>query len=110
MAIADSDNDTVFDCLAANRTGIDYEKQVSTYVWTFQGADGSSKREVWFTVMPGPTPGTLNFFMENECLLWVRRRLKDTVPQVCIDNFVDTCGVVIKPGRRDLCDDGEGDY
>ncbi|KAL1479924.1 hypothetical protein MTO96_051472 [Rhipicephalus appendiculatus] len=46
----------------------------------------------------------------HQCILWVKRYLKDTVPQLCIDNFIDICGVVIKPGRRDLCDDGEGDY
>ncbi|KAH8037987.1 hypothetical protein HPB51_020268 [Rhipicephalus microplus] len=46
----------------------------------------------------------------HQCILWIRRRLKDTVPQVCKDEFVDTCGVVIAPHRRDLCDDGEGDY
>ncbi|KAL1468126.1 hypothetical protein MTO96_041675 [Rhipicephalus appendiculatus] len=46
----------------------------------------------------------------HQCILWVKPYLKDTVPQVCIDSFVDTCGVVIAPQRRDLCDDGEGDY
>ncbi|KAL1471983.1 hypothetical protein MTO96_039612 [Rhipicephalus appendiculatus] len=46
----------------------------------------------------------------HRCILWLKPYLKDTVPQVCIDHFVDTCGVVIFPNRRDLCDDGEGDY
>ncbi|KAL1483383.1 hypothetical protein MTO96_033237 [Rhipicephalus appendiculatus] len=46
----------------------------------------------------------------QQCMLWVRRYLKDTVPQACIDSFVDTCGVFVAPGRRDLCVDGEGDY
>ncbi|KAL1471851.1 hypothetical protein MTO96_023450, partial [Rhipicephalus appendiculatus] len=65
IAISDSDNDTIFDCLVANRTEFDYKARTSTYVWTFQGADGSSKQDVAFTVMPGPTPGTINFFSED---------------------------------------------
>ncbi|KAL1474518.1 hypothetical protein MTO96_037908 [Rhipicephalus appendiculatus] len=46
----------------------------------------------------------------QQCMLWVKRYLKDKVPQACIDSFVDICGVVVTPGRRDLCVDGEGDY
>ncbi|KAL1468124.1 hypothetical protein MTO96_041677, partial [Rhipicephalus appendiculatus] len=46
----------------------------------------------------------------HQCILWVQRSFKDAVPQVCIDHFVDTCGVVVAPHRRDLCEDGEGDY
>ncbi|XP_037286862.2 uncharacterized protein LOC119179845 isoform X2 [Rhipicephalus microplus] len=110
MSISDSDNDTIFDCLLTNRTEVDYEARTFKYVWTSQGADGSPQEEVLMTGMPGPTSGSVRFFVEGECILWVKRNLKDTVPQVCIDNFMDICGVVIKPGRRDLCDDGEGDY
>ncbi|XP_037286861.2 uncharacterized protein LOC119179845 isoform X1 [Rhipicephalus microplus] len=136
MSISDSDNDTIFDCLLTNRTEVDYEARTFKYVWTSQGADGSPQEEVLMTGMPGPTSGSVRFFVEgdptmrdaliyysdkscsimdveyhgHQCILWVKRNLKDTVPQVCIDNFMDICGVVIKPGRRDLCDDGEGDY
>ncbi|KAL1478145.1 hypothetical protein MTO96_035185 [Rhipicephalus appendiculatus] len=41
MSISDSDNDTIFDCLSANRTEIDYEAQTFSYVWTIQGEDES---------------------------------------------------------------------
>ncbi|KAL1478730.1 hypothetical protein MTO96_034881 [Rhipicephalus appendiculatus] len=43
VSISDSDNDTIFDCVVANRTDIDYEAQTLTYVWTFPGVNGSSK-------------------------------------------------------------------
>ncbi|KAL1481767.1 hypothetical protein MTO96_034226, partial [Rhipicephalus appendiculatus] len=92
--------------------------------------------EILVKATRGPTPGTIHMIfgddpsekegqlyyaddrcavvdMEyngDDCVLWIQRRLKDTVPQVCIDEFVDTCGVVVAPHRRDLCDDGEGDY
>ncbi|XP_077490647.1 uncharacterized protein LOC144101388 [Amblyomma americanum] len=136
VAISDSDNDTMFECLAANRTDIDYEAQTATFVWTLQETDHSPKQEVPFYVRPGETPGTMDmvvgddpthvegiFYFENEdcvvmdleykghqCILWTRLELKDSVPQACIDHFVDTCGVVPPPHSRDLCPDGEGDY
>ncbi|KAK8770465.1 hypothetical protein V5799_013070 [Amblyomma americanum] len=46
----------------------------------------------------------------HQCSLWVKREVKDAVPQDCIDHFVDTCGVIVPPHSRDLCSDGEGDY
>ncbi|KAL3191461.1 hypothetical protein MRX96_059837 [Rhipicephalus microplus] len=39
------------------------------------------------------------------CLLWTALYLLHNVPPVCIDQFVDTCGVVADPHRRDLCPD-----
>ncbi|KAL1445120.1 hypothetical protein MTO96_029340 [Rhipicephalus appendiculatus] len=42
-AISDSNNDTIFDCLAAHRINVDYEAGIATYAWTFKEADGSTK-------------------------------------------------------------------
>ncbi|XP_037523624.1 uncharacterized protein LOC119400691 [Rhipicephalus sanguineus] len=134
VAISDFDNDTIFDCLAANRTDIDYEAKTATYVWMFKGQE--PRDEVSFLTMPGPTPGTLDLMVGDDpsvkeailyytddncsvmdieydghrCILWLKPYLKDAVPQACIDHFVDTCGVVVFPNRSDLCDDGDGDY
>ncbi|KAL3191478.1 hypothetical protein MRX96_059851 [Rhipicephalus microplus] len=137
MAISDSDNDTIFDCLVSHRTNIKYETQTATYVWNIKGGNSSSKPGVVFQQLkPGRATGTLDVIMGDDpnvkeailyytddkccvadieynghqCILWVQRSLKDTVPQVCIDQFVDTCGVVVDPHGRDLCIDGEGDY
>lgn len=136
VAISDSDNDTIFECLAAHRINLDYEAGTATYTWTFNEAGGSSKPEILFQVTRGPSPGIINMigtddpsvkeaklyyaddkcvvadveYNGHQCILWTQRQLKDTVPQVCIDHFVDTCGVIVAPHRRDLCDDGEGDY
>ncbi|KAL3174745.1 hypothetical protein MRX96_001033 [Rhipicephalus microplus] len=52
----------------------------------------------------------VNSVFRAECVLWTRRALKDSVPQPCIDQFVDTCGAVVPKHSRDLCNDGEGDY
>nr|XP_037286779.1 uncharacterized protein LOC119179755 isoform X2 [Rhipicephalus microplus] len=110
VAISDSDNDTIFDCLASHRMAVNYEARTATYAWNFKEVNGPPRPEMLFKMTQGPTPGTIHMIVGNECILWIRRRLKDTVPQVCKDEFVDTCGVVIAPHRRDLCDDGEGDY
>nr|XP_037280848.1 uncharacterized protein LOC119174136 [Rhipicephalus microplus] len=137
VAISDSDNDTMFECVAANRTEIDPEAQTATFVWLFQGNENSPKQNIPFYVKTGEEPGTLLFTIEgdptvregryyytdyktcvvldmeyhgHQCILWTQRAVKDNVPQHCIDQFVDTCGVIAPPHSRDLCPDGEGDY
>ncbi|XP_077485153.1 uncharacterized protein LOC144095246 [Amblyomma americanum] len=93
VAISDSDNDGTLECLAANRTAIDEEAQTATMTWILPETEFSPKYESSF-----------------KCILWTRREVKDSVPQVCIDHFVDTCGVAVPEHSRDLCIDGEGDY
>ncbi|KAL1484803.1 hypothetical protein MTO96_032395 [Rhipicephalus appendiculatus] len=39
----------------------------------------------------------------HQCTLWTRPRFKNNVPQNCIDQFVDVCGVVVPEHSRDLC-------
>ncbi|KAL1430239.1 hypothetical protein MTO96_015303 [Rhipicephalus appendiculatus] len=133
VAISDSDNDTYFDCVYTVRTELDVEAQTATYMWSFP----SVGLEVPFHVRPGKAPGTLYFtvgddptdydgaiyytdyktcviadmeYRGHQCALWATREVKDSVPQQCIDQFVDTCGVVAPAHSRDLCPDGEGDY
>ncbi|KAK8767097.1 hypothetical protein V5799_006123 [Amblyomma americanum] len=150
VAISDSDNDTMFECLAAKRTEIDPVAKTATYLWVLPETDHSPRysghvssscsgtcwQEVRFYVRPGARPGTMDMTVNDDptpregvvyyldeqcvimdleyhghqCLLWTRPELKDSVPQVCIDHFVDTCGVVPPAHSRDLCPDGEGDY
>ncbi|KAH7943598.1 hypothetical protein HPB52_009407 [Rhipicephalus sanguineus] len=127
----DSDNDTIFECLISNRTDIDYETKKATFVWTVGGTNGVPKQEVPFFVSPGSTPGTMDMLIGDDpdvkegvfyyfgqdcivmdleyhghqCILWTALYLMHNVPPVCIDQFVDTCGVIADPHRRDLCPD-----
>ncbi|KAL1462025.1 hypothetical protein MTO96_043265 [Rhipicephalus appendiculatus] len=127
----DSDNDTIFECLVANRTEIDYETKNATFMWTIGGTRDAPKQEVPFRVSPGPAPGTMDMLIGDDpdvkegifyyfgqdcivmdleyhghqCLLWTALDLMHSVPPECIDQFVDTCGVVADPHRRDLCPD-----
>ncbi|XP_077538892.1 uncharacterized protein LOC144151653 [Haemaphysalis longicornis] len=130
VAITDADNDTVFECAAAWRTAIDPEAKTATYSMDFGG-------RMEFLVHPGEAPATYVITVVGEpetyearyyytdyencvvtdldfhgyvCMLWTTRAVKDNVPQQCIDQFVDTCGVIAPKHSRDLCPDGEGDY
>ncbi|XP_077485613.1 uncharacterized protein LOC144096656 isoform X2 [Amblyomma americanum] len=106
VAISDSDNDTIFECMSANRTAIDPVEKTATYVFMFP----NTGQEIPFHVKAGDIPGTITFTVDGECALWARRSVKDNVPQNCIDHFVDICGVIVPEHSRDLCRDGEGDY
>uniref|UniRef100_A0A131Z222 Lipocalin n=1 Tax=Rhipicephalus appendiculatus TaxID=34631 RepID=A0A131Z222_RHIAP len=133
VSIADSDNDTILECLYAKRTEFNPETYETTITWFFP----SQGTELPFYVYPGSGPGMVEFtspgdptpkeaivyytdynnclvadveFHGHQCSLWVVRQLKDAVPQDCIDHFVDTCGVIVPEHSRDLCIDGEGDY
>ncbi|XP_077485612.1 uncharacterized protein LOC144096656 isoform X1 [Amblyomma americanum] len=133
VAISDSDNDTIFECMSANRTAIDPVEKTATYVFMFP----NTGQEIPFHVKAGDIPGTITFTVDgdptvrdgivyytdyencdvadldyhgHQCALWARRSVKDNVPQNCIDHFVDICGVIVPEHSRDLCRDGEGDY
>nr|XP_050028189.2 uncharacterized protein LOC126523630 [Dermacentor andersoni] len=43
----------------------------------------------------------------HQCALWVRRDIVDSVPQECVDQFEDTCGVVVPQHRREFCGDDD---
>ncbi|KAH7943599.1 uncharacterized protein LOC119400675 [Rhipicephalus sanguineus] len=127
----DSDNDTIFECLISNRTAIDYKTKMAMFVWTIGAPGNASKQEVPFVVSPGTTPGTMDMIIGNDpeikqgifyyfgqhcivmdleynghlCILWTALQLMHNVPPECIDQFVDTCGVIADPHRNDLCPD-----
>ncbi|KAL1468137.1 hypothetical protein MTO96_025645 [Rhipicephalus appendiculatus] len=103
VSISDSDNDTVFECLQANRTAINPEEKTATY--------NPTPREGIFYYTDYVNCDVVDIeFRGHQCILWAKRSVKDNVPQNCIDHFVDICGVVVPEHSRDLCPDGEGDY
>ncbi|XP_077489020.1 uncharacterized protein LOC144099523 [Amblyomma americanum] len=133
VAISNSDNDTSLECLYATRTDVDLDAKTATYAWFFP----RNGTPVHFHDRSGDQPGTMIFTVEDDpaehegviyytdyvncviadmeyhghqCTLWAQRAVKDNVPQECIDQFVDTCGVTVPQHSRDLCVDGEGDY
>ncbi|XP_070393983.1 uncharacterized protein [Dermacentor albipictus] len=126
VAIIDSDNDTSFNCWTADRTEIDHKNQTATYAALFPTvrktllfhvkAENNSPKFT-FTLNDDPTPKEGMFYYtdyENcviedleyhghQCVLWVRKELKNSVPQICINHFADTCGVGVLKHGKDLC-------
>ncbi|KAL1427226.1 hypothetical protein MTO96_017520 [Rhipicephalus appendiculatus] len=59
VAISDSDNDTIFECVVANRTEIDPESRTATFVWHFLETDHSPEQYIPFYGKAGSSPGTM---------------------------------------------------
>ncbi|XP_077538975.1 uncharacterized protein LOC144151729 [Haemaphysalis longicornis] len=137
VAISDSDNETIFECVKTTRTQLDPEAQTATFAWVARETDFNPRQEVLFHVKAAEEPGTVTFTVDDDptekegifyytdyekclvmdfeyrghqCILWMPIKYKDDAPQECIDYFVDTCGVSVTFNRTDLCEDGEGDY
>ncbi|KAL1463890.1 hypothetical protein MTO96_043150 [Rhipicephalus appendiculatus] len=125
LAVAVSGSDSMFDCMTAKRTTIDYEAQTATFVWTLRETDHSPRQEASFLVWPGTRPHTMEmtagddpavlegvfYYMDdtclvmdleyhNLCLLWVRMEAKDRVPQQCFVRFSDACGGARPPTQE----------
>ncbi|KAK8768830.1 hypothetical protein V5799_014704 [Amblyomma americanum] len=61
VAISDSDNDTIFECMSANRTAIDPVEKTATYVFMFP----NTGQEIPFHVKAGDIPGTITFTVDG---------------------------------------------
>ncbi|XP_075556906.1 uncharacterized protein LOC142588997 isoform X2 [Dermacentor variabilis] len=109
VAISDSNNDTIFECLSAKRTEYDPEAKKVTYVVIFKGHHGGQKKNVAFHVSEGPSPSTIEFTEDEQCFLYVPKEMEDNVPRHCIDHFAAICGVAVPVYRKDLCPDDEED-
>ncbi|KAH8008964.1 hypothetical protein HPB51_008155 [Rhipicephalus microplus] len=41
----------------------------------------------------------------HQCTLWVRVAVENNIPQDCMDQFVDVCGVIVPENSQDMCAD-----
>ncbi|XP_049528939.1 uncharacterized protein LOC125947727 [Dermacentor silvarum] len=62
VAISDSGNDTIFECMYTTQTDVDLEAKTATYAWYFPGL----WRAIPFYVTAGEEPGTLTFTVEDD--------------------------------------------
>ncbi|XP_077540093.1 uncharacterized protein LOC144152630 [Haemaphysalis longicornis] len=135
VSIFDANNDGMLDCLAAYRTSFNQDAGSAEYIWMFplpgnpapqalkvhgQAEDGGKllrKLDGDSTVYVGKFLYTdyqscgieeLDFW-GHHCILWSDMVTKDSLPQHCIDKFVELCGVDVPQNTRDLCVDGEGE-
>ncbi|XP_037508475.1 uncharacterized protein LOC119384913 [Rhipicephalus sanguineus] len=128
VAVVDSDNDTFFNCWTAERKAINNDARTATYEALFPVARRAvpfyvkaeqNSPKFTFTLDDDPTPkeGVFHYtdyencvvedieYHKHQCVLWVRKELKNSVPQNCIDYYVDICGVGVPIHSRDLCRD-----
>ncbi|KAL1484802.1 hypothetical protein MTO96_032394 [Rhipicephalus appendiculatus] len=128
VSISDSDNDTIFECMTSKRLAIDEE----TMTGTFEFLLPSLGRTLLYYVREGDSPGTMIFTSStdpiprdgiiyytdyqncvvadlelegdgHQCTLWARAEVEKNMPENCIDQFVDVCGVIVPADSRDLC-------
>ncbi|XP_037521131.1 uncharacterized protein LOC119397884 [Rhipicephalus sanguineus] len=135
VAISDSDNDSIFECLTAKRAWIDMDTKTGEYIWLLKGHNDNPKKTIPFYVAEGQSPDTF-LFMEGsddapakvgkfyyadykscgvldvpyngrQCILWAEETMKDELPQECLDQFKKHCGVGIPLYQKDLCAESE---
>nr|XP_037280093.1 uncharacterized protein LOC119173328 isoform X2 [Rhipicephalus microplus] len=84
VSVTDSNNDTIFECMEANRTEFDPVAKTATFVWIFQAPDSPDRVEVPLPQKAGQEPGTVEFLDPFECALWVRRDVVKSLSKECI--------------------------
>nr|XP_037285742.1 uncharacterized protein LOC119178624 [Rhipicephalus microplus] len=128
VAVVDSDNDTYFNCWTVERKAIDDVARTATYeghfplagrVVPFYVKAEENSPKFTFTLDDDPTPKEGMFYYtdyencvvedleyhKHQCVLWVKKELENSVPQSCINYYVDICGVGVPIHSRDLCRD-----
>ncbi|KAL3195188.1 hypothetical protein MRX96_001861 [Rhipicephalus microplus] len=128
VAVVDSDNDTYFNCWTVERKAIDDVARTATYEGHFPSAGRvvpfyvkaeENSPKFTFTLDDDPTPKEGMFYYtdyencvvedleyhKHQCVLWVKKELENSVPQSCINYYVDICGVGVPIHSRDLCRD-----
>ncbi|KAL1430240.1 hypothetical protein MTO96_015304 [Rhipicephalus appendiculatus] len=131
VALGDSDNDGLFECLTAKRTELNAEKNEATFVLKFKGQHGSKGKTVPFHLVAGSTPDTFiytpaddptytdevkilysNFdncavahgrYYEERCILYVSKNAVSKVPQECTKKFEEICGISPSSNWNDVC-------
>ncbi|XP_065295049.1 uncharacterized protein [Dermacentor albipictus] len=136
VAVFTTKNDTSFKCLSTTRRHFDPLKKTVTYVWHFKNYTGHQRRDVVFDVDFSGTPGQGTFFINNNktrpftafykysdyrtcaviitpygghdhCSMWVRRAWVHNVPQHCLNNYEEICGIGDNLVDRDICRDDD---
>ncbi|KAH6927508.1 hypothetical protein HPB50_004919 [Hyalomma asiaticum] len=136
FAVSDVNDDGVFECTEAVLTDYQTEPKTATYLFLFKGPHGTQKKNVSFHVSPSTSPDKITIYMDNNteekyeaqylytdydtctvvkgpygggnrCILLVARDKADDVPESCMTNFGEKCGVSVSLYNKDLCPDDE---
>ncbi|KAH6931324.1 hypothetical protein HPB50_023525 [Hyalomma asiaticum] len=128
VAIEDSDNDTMFNCWTADRAAIDSDARTATYTahfpkirkdipfylkaeqdsprFTYTLEDDKTIKEgvYYYTDYENCLVKDLEYH-GHQCVLWVKKELKNAVPQICLDYYADICGAGVFEYNEDFCKD-----
>ncbi|XP_037280845.2 uncharacterized protein LOC119174135 isoform X2 [Rhipicephalus microplus] len=107
IAMSDSNNDTMYECLKAKRIWLNAEAKKGEYIWVLKGEQGKPRKKISFYLSEGSSPDKFTYKAGSECILWLSEKSKDSVPQECLDKFHTICGVGNTLYRKDLCPDEE---
>ncbi|XP_077486266.1 uncharacterized protein LOC144097411 [Amblyomma americanum] len=135
VAITDSDNDTIFECVTAKRAWFNMDTKRGEYIWLLKGHDGKPQKTIAFYVAEGKSPDTFLYMEGSEdaqpeigtfyytdyencgvidmpyhgrqCALWASETGKDSLPQRCLEEFSKHCGVGTPKYSKDICSDEE---
>uniref|UniRef100_A0A6M2CMJ5 Putative lipocalin-2 1 n=1 Tax=Rhipicephalus microplus TaxID=6941 RepID=A0A6M2CMJ5_RHIMP len=130
IGMIDTNNDSVLECLSARRAEIDPETQTATYVWSLTGDDGKGRKYIPFYHSPGRTPdetrfsigsknrpGAIGHFLYtdymncaileipyhgDQCTLWVSSAVRDSIPDVCMEQYAIVCGSGVPIYDKDM--------
>uniref|UniRef100_G3MRN1 Lipocalin/cytosolic fatty-acid binding domain-containing protein n=1 Tax=Amblyomma maculatum TaxID=34609 RepID=G3MRN1_AMBMU len=134
VAISDSNNDTIMECLTLERTELNIQNKTSAYMFLFRGHHGTAKRNLTFFASQISAPDNFEFYTEEDpttksivtipywngincfvadgpyhngeqCMLFVSKGIEDEVPGECVEQFEDICGVAVPNYSRELCAD-----
>lgn len=133
IAIADTDNDSILECLSAHRQDFNSEAKTVTYVWSLGGENGSERQLIPVHITEGDTPDTIRFtvgpnnttsyvgrfhytdykdcavlempLLGDQCTLWVQDFVKDLIPDECVIQYNDICGDGYPIYAQDMCKD-----
>uniref|UniRef100_A0A023GCI2 Putative lipocalin-5 1 n=1 Tax=Amblyomma triste TaxID=251400 RepID=A0A023GCI2_AMBTT len=128
IAVTSSTHSRLFECAEVTRLALDTDSKTADYDFyfastgrrmTFHLAEGDSPGSVIFTVGSDPNPSTAAFyysdfktcavismkFIGNECILLVKKGLNESLPESCIDNYEEDCGVEIPKDSKLPCID-----
>ncbi|XP_077486800.1 uncharacterized protein LOC144098143 [Amblyomma americanum] len=132
-----SGDDPEFQCLTNKRVQLNMNAKTATYVWMFKGHHGTKKKNVVIHLSAGDTPDKVIFTLNDDfkqswvahfvytdykdcviveipydgdqCQLWVSKRVKDNVPQHCLNHLEDICDVSVKEYSKESCENYKDD-
>ncbi|XP_049527773.1 uncharacterized protein LOC125947336 [Dermacentor silvarum] len=110
VAIFNWNDDAFFECLEGKQISFDPEAKKTTYIFMYKGHHGEDKKNVAYHISQGPAINEVIYYLDDECMLFVSKQAADNVPQECIEQYNDICGIAFSVYARDLCPDDEEDY